>query len=171
MYNATVAFDSEALTGIQLVASVLSQATTRRIKKDVVGFVRHETDKRLEREPGPVVHPVEWESTRQMRAYFATDGFGAGIPYVRSHGLVNAWSVVVDYTNTLSSITVENLNPVATYVYGFRQQRFHRNTGWPFAPDILQAVSIQANERLEYVFLDMLHKAIKEGRYGAILNN
>lgn len=34
--------------------------------------------------PGdPVTHPIEWDSEKQRRAFFATDGFGKGIPYVR----------------------------------------------------------------------------------------
>jgi hypothetical protein len=30
--------------------------------------------------PGPVVYPIEWASERQRAAFFATNGFGHGIP-------------------------------------------------------------------------------------------
>jgi hypothetical protein len=32
----------------------------------------------------PVTYPIQWDSERQKRAYFATNGFGAGIPYQRT---------------------------------------------------------------------------------------
>ena len=35
-------------------------------------------------EPGqPVTYPIQWDSEKQRRAFFATDGFGEGIPYQR----------------------------------------------------------------------------------------
>src|SRR3972149_8428153 len=38
-------------------------------------------------QPGsPIAYPVRWDSEKQRRAYFATDGFGAGIPYSRTGG-------------------------------------------------------------------------------------
>ncbi len=47
---------------------------------------------RLMKRPGmPVRYPIHWDSPKQRRAYFATEGFGKGIPYQRTDGYVNAW--------------------------------------------------------------------------------
>lgn len=40
---------------------------------------------RISEEGKPIRYPVQWDSERQRRAYFATNGFGAGIPYRRTH--------------------------------------------------------------------------------------
>lgn len=39
----------------------------------------------------PSTSPVQWDSEKQRKAYFASDGFGAGIPYVRKNDYVNSW--------------------------------------------------------------------------------
>jgi len=42
--------------------------------------------------PGSAItYPVQWDSERQRRAFFATNGFGKGIPYKRTDGYVAAW--------------------------------------------------------------------------------
>ena len=36
----------------------------------------------------PVRYPIDWDSPRQKRAFFATNGFGQGIPYRRTNQMV-----------------------------------------------------------------------------------
>lgn len=79
------------------------------------------------RTPGkPPTHPIQWDTERQKRAYFATNGFGGGIPTVRTDESPNAWKVIktdrgADMSNPLSH---------AGYLYGTergeRQSRIHR---------------------------------------------
>ena len=95
----------------------------------------------LRRQPGPVKRPIQWTSERQRRAYFATNGFGAGIPYRRTGKLAAKWIMEVRG----KSIVIENPSRIAKYVYGSLaqdrmaalrfQQRFHGNTGWQPATD------------------------------------
>jgi hypothetical protein len=45
-------------------------------------------------EPGtPIQYPVQWDSEKQRRAFFATNGFGKGIPYTRDGGYERSWTV------------------------------------------------------------------------------
>lgn len=45
------------------------------------------------REPGsPITYPVQWDSEKQRKAFFATDGFGNGIPYVRKGDYEKGWT-------------------------------------------------------------------------------
>lgn len=39
----------------------------------------------------PVAYPVQWDSEKQRKAFFATDGFGSGIPYQRKGDYENSW--------------------------------------------------------------------------------
>lgn len=39
----------------------------------------------LQEEGDPVRYPIDWDTEVQKRAYFATGGFGSGIPYQRTH--------------------------------------------------------------------------------------
>ncbi len=46
------------------------------------------------RKPGKrVSYPVRWDSKRQQRAYFATGGFGHGIPYRRTGRYGDSWKL------------------------------------------------------------------------------
>lgn len=47
--------------------------------------------KRMQVEGEPVKYPIDWDSQKQRRAYFATNGFGKGIPYQRSHRYQLGW--------------------------------------------------------------------------------
>lgn len=51
-----------------------------------------ETITRMMKKPGRAVRrPIRWDSVKQREAYFASDGFGKGIPYRRSDDYINAW--------------------------------------------------------------------------------
>jgi hypothetical protein len=66
-------------------------------------------------EPGTEIeYPVNWDSEKQRRAFFATNGFGAGIPYQRTGTLEGEWikdAIEMGYE-------VLNPDPIAHYVYG-----------------------------------------------------
>lgn len=87
--------------------------------------------------PPAAKHPIQWTSVKQRKAYFATDGFGAGIPYKRTNGLANAWVIESRTKDRTSIIVIENTAPQAKFVIGTLsnsktsfQQQFHKNTGW-----------------------------------------
>ncbi len=156
MYDAQVAFDSTLLNQIQSFARDFPDEVKAIAKTDIVPWVRHEVDKTLRIEPPvrryPGDYPLEWTSAKQ--AYYVKnfvlkhDADGHIIPYTRSHALVKAWHVLANYSQGLTNVRVFNDSPVAQYVYGQRQQRFHRITGWPNAADELQRISLGVDERL-----------------------
>jgi hypothetical protein len=41
----------------------------------------------------PITYPSQWDSEKQRRAYFASNGFGQGIPYVRKGNYIRGWAV------------------------------------------------------------------------------
>lgn len=91
----------------------------------------------LKAQPGPPRYPIRWKTARQRRAFFATDGFGRGIPTQRTGALSRGWQV--DYTQSGLSGQVEIYNDAdhARYVQGDDAQPFHLDTGWPQAAPIM----------------------------------
>lgn len=83
--------------------------------------------------PGAVKRPIQWASEKQRKAYFASNGFGKGIPYKRSGKLQRGWEVKYSYASNEGILTLENPASITPFVQGSLQQPFHRNTGWPRA--------------------------------------
>lgn len=55
--------------------------------RDVIFETVINIKERLSQEGKPVRYPIDWDSERQRRAFFATNGFGKGIPYRRTHAM------------------------------------------------------------------------------------
>jgi hypothetical protein len=95
----------------------------------------------------PSDYPLEWTSEKQRKAYFATDGFGAGIPFKRSGKMSQSWQITGVKSGKGFAIVVSNKSKGAKYVGGtlaqdVRQaikpvQKFHQITGWEaFSPKV-----------------------------------
>jgi hypothetical protein len=73
-------------------------------------------------------YPIKWDSERQRRAFFATGGFGRGIPTKRTGEYIGGFRVV---KKELRSYSLVNRVPYTKYVggnaYGKRQSRIHEN--------------------------------------------
>jgi hypothetical protein len=94
--------------------------------------------------PGPPKYPIRWTSEKQRKAFFATNGFGGGIPTRRTGRLPAAWRLIV--TATLQhgiTVVARNDDPAAPFVYGAWQQAFHAETGWPLATPILSQIAAE----------------------------
>lgn len=140
---------------------------------------RTQTLNRLQQEPGKPHYPIRWTSERQRRAFFATKGFGRGIPTKRTHKLSQSWDVTVNIqqislfenfrvslvtflarfgmgtppTPPQPSIWVSVSNPVdyEIYVTGVYQQGFHHDTGWYQSASVLDNAFQQVEGIIENV--------------------
>jgi len=86
--------------------------------------------------PAPKVkYPIAWTSERQRRAYFASNGFGHGIPYRRTGGATKAWRAALVRGQGAIVSKVTNPNSYLIYVRYTRPgtrsriQQMHLNTG------------------------------------------
>jgi hypothetical protein len=74
--------------GVENIATTLPRLADelmRQAADDVLAILR---------KPGrKISYPVHWDSQKQRRAYFASKGFGKGIPYHRTGGLNRSWKV------------------------------------------------------------------------------
>lgn len=86
----------------------------------------------LQRIPGAPRHPIRFTTDRQRGAYFATDGFGWGIPSRRTGRIAEGWSVGFIPTQEGGLLVLSNIHPEAKFVHGPQPfgQGFHIDTGW-----------------------------------------
>lgn len=91
---------------------------------------------------------VDWTSEKQKFAFFATNGFGGGIPTRRTGEHRNAWIAKTKREGSAFYFIVDNPLPTSKFIYGSLakkrasalrfQQRFHAQTGWQPATDTVQ---------------------------------
>lgn len=105
-------------------------------------------------------YPIHWKSAKQRRAFFATNGFGRGIPTPRTHALSNGWQTDITPLADGGDLTVYNSAPEAGFVYGDfdtpRQPMFDGGTGginWldPFS------VSASYFDQAEFILSETFH--------------
>ncbi len=94
--------------------------------------------------PGePIRYPAKWDSLRQRKAYFASNGFGAGIPYRRTGRHQSGWLIRHNPSpaRKTSGYSLVNQSPIAKYIsgdaYGNRQSRIHQGR-WVRVRDVLE---------------------------------
>lgn len=165
--NAEVAISRDLLDELATAAATMPDAIDQYARREVRPFASQWVDRTLRRAPGPAKHPIQWTPSkhpedadkppntrwgyysRQKAKFFATNGFGGGIPYTRSGKFVSGWHVRADYEGGLSSIRVYHEDEVEQFITGRHQQQFHRNTGWPSSIEQLQALSLALNDFIE----------------------
>lgn len=89
---------------------------------------------RMSAEGKPVTYPVQWDSARQRRAFFATNGFGKGIPYRRTNRYRFGWREELQPYRA----TLHNAHPAGA-IGGLPsgwQSRIHRGR-WPHLLTVL----------------------------------
>lgn len=146
--------DTSALDALQDVLSK-QQAILKRVTELANREFAVTVLPKVQREAKPVRLPIAWTSERQRRAYFATRGFGKGIPYRRTGKLLRSWQFV-DLQN---GIEVRNNAPYAAFVYGRLgvragawKQQFHTNTGWITAADVIAPAIQKYDARVRELF-------------------
>lgn len=129
--------------------------------------------------PGKPSHPLRWAPSRhpedqdktpntvfgyysrQKAAYFASDAFGAGIPFIRTGRLVQGWLVELRQNGSTFELVLTNPVEYWPFVQGPWQQPYHEDTGWSIRRDAAQVLSLEADDQLAIAW----HFALF-GRYG-----
>jgi hypothetical protein len=135
----TVTIDNDILDAVAETAEKapkLMQTAMRRNVRRVANRLLRSLRKRPPKWRGK----RRWKSERQRRAFFATDGFGGGIPYRPTGKLEAGWDV--EYTNRdpySGEFTVVNPVAYAQFVQVDFAQPMHLDSGWPqLAPLVAQ---------------------------------
>lgn len=112
-------------------------AATESAAKALIGDNRKGLQYYPPRKQHGLSNPYQWQTEKQRKAFFATNGFGAGIPTKRSFKLRFGWKVSKWGDGT--KIKVINDEPSAVFVQGEYMQRGHKKDGWRTVPDIIAA--------------------------------
>lgn len=147
MLRMDVTVDTDVLDAISEAAQEsprrMNRAYKRRIKR-----LRQQLLDELREYPGPVKYPFRWKSERQRRAFFASNGFGNGIPYVRTNTLKDGWVTHIRDQKDGAVFEVENKADYAGFVVGDWQQPGHLATGWNSAGEIVAKFREKAVDEL-----------------------
>lgn len=132
-------------------AETLEAATRQRARELTRGVLA-----RLQTTPPPPTYPLVWASAKQRRAYFATNGFGKGIPYRRTGALAAGWAVAVTFDRDGGVIQLTNDQPYMRYVQGADAQIMHVETGWVQASDIADEFRMQVYDASNVAFFEVV---------------
>ena len=91
---------------------------------------------RLKQPGSPISYPVHWDSDKQRVAFFASGGFGRGIPTVRSGETNGAWTL----TSLSNGYEIDNQSNGSLFVYGDlfgRGQSLIHKDRWPLFKDVV----------------------------------
>ncbi len=142
----------------------LGQAMPGLVNADIEA-VLEQTRAELAQPGSPSVSPVLWDSEKQRRAYFATDGFGHGIPYVRTGAYEQGFVVQKTGSNTYRQYKIVNKQSAAKYVggdaMGGSQSRIHRGR-WPLMFQVVRDKAVQLLSAAQ----DAVHSAIRDSGIG-----
>lgn len=139
MYSVAWQIESDILAAYRQKLKKAPLLLTRAYKGEIER-ITNKVLRALKQQPGPVKYPIRWKTERQRRAFFATNGFGAGIPYKRTNRLANGWQMSFDARDTTGTVEIFNDVPYARFVQGDDAQPFHLDTGWiQAAPLVAQA--------------------------------
>ena len=122
----------------------------------------------------PGDYPIEWTSEKQRKAYFATNGFGGGIPYERKGRASKSWIVEDIRSPGKFEIKVSSSWKDAEYVYGtlnmrslreakLPQQRYHQITGWVAAAETVRKWFDVSDEEFRAAFDRIIDREL--GKY------
>jgi hypothetical protein len=91
----------------------------------------------LGRVPGSPVYPIRWKSERQRKAFFASKGFGRGVPTRRRNVIIRAWEVKLGTRPGGGSVTLYNPQDAWVFLQGDQAQPFHLDTGYVQVEDVI----------------------------------
>jgi hypothetical protein len=93
--------------------------------------------KRLQKPGAPIFYPVNWDTDRQRKAFFATEGFGRGIPTGRSGDYQQGWRIVEKLPRGYEMTNrAEGARFIGGDFEGQGQSRIHMER-WPLVFEIL----------------------------------
>lgn len=127
---------ADILTQLQINIRNLPQALRNAVQGEQ-GRLANDALRKLTILPGPPVYPIRWKSEKQRRAFFASKGFGRGIPTRRSNKLLQGWKVAWIPTPDGGTLSLVNKVPYMRFVQGDDAQPFHLDTGWVQRSDVV----------------------------------
>ncbi|MGB1285061.1 MAG: hypothetical protein ACPG7F_00895 [Aggregatilineales bacterium] len=177
MIRISASYDAKPLRNMQTYFRNFDDIASREIKREADVIGRSAVQKLAPPVPD-VRYPIQWASERQRKAFFATDGFGKGIPTRRTGGVQKQWRYELNKTAQGYRFSIYNSKPYAKYLFGSLaqdkrkaarfQQAMHKNTGYPLAQpvviDALDKLTIALNKNVRNVLIQAFKRRAFTGR-------
>lgn len=139
------------IAGIAQTHPLLTGRLSKEVQEQAKAKIRNEIIPKFINTVAPINPPqsagfgIQWKSRKQQQAYFASKGFGRGIPTQRTGGLRYGWHYETRSSETSISVKIYNTAQSQEwrgginvglifneqFVTGIYQQPFHKFTGWP----------------------------------------
>lgn len=136
-----VKIEVRGIKELQALFKSVPRGTTRAAIKAATDYLVGDDRHGLKHYPNRVMHgkinPYQWQSERQRKAYFATDGFGGGIPSKRTNKLKDGWQMRM--TSNGYKMHITNKTPYVHFVMGKWLQRGHIADKWRTADAVIQS--------------------------------
>lgn len=126
------------------------------------GQLANDALRKLTMIPGAPVHPIRWKSARQRKAFFASDGFGKGIPTQRTYKLLQGWHVVYVRSGDGGVLSLTNDEPYMRFVQGSDAQPFHLDTGWIQRSDVVDDFVRESSQQVVTTWFGVASAAVVE---------
>jgi len=107
--------------------------------------------------PASPSYPIHWDSKRQRDAFFATNGFGGGIPHQRDGEVPDSWRGEIATTPSVIRGSVFSQKPGIRYVQDRNFQSNIHKGRWTTIQDDLE----QNHARVQEVFVSRANAALK----------
>lgn len=146
MISLKATYNKRALPALAQYMRDYTRLAERQIQQEA-DTIGRATVAQLRQPVSRVQYPIQWASERQRKAYFATDGFGGGIPTRRTGASLKAWRYEFKRTGKGYTFAIFNSKPWSKFLFGSLaqdarqarrfQQPMHTNTGYPLASPIV----------------------------------
>jgi hypothetical protein len=118
---------------VRLKNAKLSSMALTRLGLDAEKTVRQvfkattlKINEQMQVEGKPPTYPIQWDSDKQRRAFFATNGFGGGIPHVRKGAYIAGWKQQTIRGGYQVANKLRYAGYIAGDLQGMRQSRIHK---------------------------------------------
>lgn len=139
-YSSAWAFDTEALILTDQRVRASPKLMERALKRQQTRL-RTRALRIVRVVPGKPHYPLRWASQKQRRKVMAMLREQNNLPYQRTGALEAAWEAMFSFTEDGGAFILENTSPAAVFVIGERQQLFHADTGWIYAPSVVDEIA------------------------------
>lgn len=134
----TVSIKIRGQEAVQRFLETVPRGTIKVAMAAISDYILGDDRHGLRHEPARVTHGAgnkyKWNSEKQRKAFFASGGFGGGIPSKRTGQMKDGWKVSVDPYRT----TIYNRVKHAQFVVGDNQQRGHKADKWRHVQQIVK---------------------------------
>lgn len=131
LINTEILFDTRAIDNLDAFIEAYPELATETARDTFNAVIKTPLLSELRYQPPKVYYPFVWTTEKQRRAFFATNGFGKGIPYNRTSEMVNKWKVDVFISDGAVIMSASNKSNKVKWVTGKKQQPGHFASGWP----------------------------------------